>query len=199
MDTSATGASDPRRHSVDSDLDAFERQALPYLADVARFAHWLTRDAVRAADLVEETFLQALRGWHAFGDGGDAKRWLLTVCHDAFQRTTRREGRDEAAPDDPELESMATARAHRNAQQAGVVAMAERIGLGPVVARALEALPDHCRPAVVLVDLEGQTYEDAARVLDVPVATVRSRLFHGRRLLQDLLFEFARDTGLATT
>jgi len=52
---------------------------------------------------------------------------------------------------------------------------------------------------VVLVDVEGQSYDEAAEVLDVPVGTVRSRLFRARRLLQDLLFEYARDAGFAAT
>jgi len=61
--------------------------------------------------------------------------------------------------------------------------------------RALEALPPGFRAAVVLVDVEGLPYEEAAAILDVPIGTVRSRLFRGRRLLQDMLFAFARDAG----
>ena len=177
----------------------FERLTLPYLADVARFARSLTRDAARADDLVQETYLQALRGWHTFHAGADPKRWLFSVCHHAFLRTTRRDARYvEAAEDDPELESLATAVAHWRAQESGVAAVAERMDLGPAIDRALAALAPHYRAAVVLVDVEGQSYEDAALVLGVAVGTVRSRLFRGRRLLQDQLFAYARDAGFAT-
>jgi hypothetical protein len=69
--------------------------------------------------------------------------------------------------------------------------------LGPAISEALATLPPHYRVTVVLVDVEGQAYEEAAEVLGVAVGTVRSRLFRGRRLLQDLLCAHARDAGFA--
>lgn len=177
----------------------FEQLTMPHLPDVARFARALTRDATRADDLVQETYLQALRGWHTFHADADPKRWLFTVCHHAFLRTTRRDARYVEAPDDdPELESLATAVAHGAAQRSGVTDALDRMDLGPAIDRALGMLPAHYRTAVVLVDVEGQRYEEAALVLAVAVGTVRSRLFRGRRLLQDLLFEYARDAGFQT-
>jgi RNA polymerase sigma-70 factor (ECF subfamily) len=178
----------------------FERMAMPCLDDVARFARSLARDATRADDLVQETYLQALRGWHTFRPGADIKRWLLAVCHHAFVRHAQREARYVEAPeDDPELESMATAIAHRVAMDDGIGAIIDRMDLGPALDRAMATLPEHFRGAVVLVDVEGQSYEDAAGILGVAIGTVRSRLFRGRRLLQDLLFEHARDAGFPTT
>ena len=181
-----------------SDAVAFERLTMPHLAEVARFARALTRDAAHADDLVQETYLQALRGWHTFREGSDPRRWLFAVCHHTFLRTTRREARYVEAPDDdPELESLATAVAHWNAQTSGALAIVERMDLRAAIDRALAELPAHYRGVVVLVDVEGQSYEEAARVLDVAVGTVRSRLFRARRLLQDMLFEHARDWELA--
>lgn len=172
---------------------------MPHLADVARFALSLTRDRARADDLVQETYLHALRGWHTFREGADPKRWLLAVCHNSFLRTLRHESRYVEAPyDDPELDSLATARAHWEAQQSGVVELVERMDLAPAIDRALATLPAYFRGAVVLVDIDGQSYEEAAEILGVAVGTVRSRLFRGRRLLQDLLFEYARDAGFET-
>jgi RNA polymerase sigma-70 factor (ECF subfamily) len=172
---------------------------MPYLADVARFALSLTRDRARADDLVQETYLQALRGWHTFREGSDPKRWLLAVCHNTFLHTLRRESRYIEAPyDDPELDSLATARAHWEAQQSGVAELLERMDLAPAIDRALATLPAYFRGAVVLVDVEGLSYEEAAEILGVAVGTVRSRLFRGRRLLQDKLFEYARDAGFET-
>jgi RNA polymerase sigma-70 factor (ECF subfamily) len=178
---------------------SFERLTLPHLPAVARFARSLTRDMTRADDLVQETYLQALRGWHTFRAGADARRWLFAVCHHAFIRTARREALYVEAPDDdPELESLATAVAHLHAQQSGIAEAAERLDLAPAIDRALATLSPHYRVAVILVDVEGQTYEEAAGILGVPVGTVRSRLFRGRRLLQDLLFAYARDAGFIT-
>jgi RNA polymerase sigma-70 factor (ECF subfamily) len=178
--------------------EAFERLTLPFLGDVARFARSLTRDPTRADDLVQETYLQALRGWHTFREGADPRRWLFTVCHHTFLRAERRETRYAEAPDDdPELESLATAVAHAAAERSGAADAVERLDLGTAISGALATLPPHYRLAVVLVDVEGQPYEEAAAVLGVAVGTVRSRLFRGRRLLQDVLYVHARDAGFA--
>lgn len=172
----------------------FERLALPHLADVARFARSLTRDAARAEDLVQETFSEALRRWQTAGPVGAVKPWLLAVCHDAFARSMQEQACDVDGPnDDPELDSLATAIAHWTAESAGLAAIIDRMDLRPGVDRALAALPMPFRGAVVLVDVEGHSYDDAAQILGVVVPTLRSRLFRGRKLLQDLLFEYARD------
>ncbi|HEV7763780.1 MAG TPA: sigma-70 family RNA polymerase sigma factor [Thermoanaerobaculia bacterium] len=179
--------------------EEFECLTMPFLADVARFARSLTRDEVSADDLVQETYLRALRGWHTFKEGADPKKWLFALCHHAFLRTMSREARYDQAPDeDPELESLATVVAHWEAQQSGVAQIAERMDLRPAIDSALDSLPAHYRGAVVLVDVEGQSYEEAALVLGIAIGTVRSRLFRGRRLLQDELFVYARDAGFET-
>jgi len=182
---------------VTTSTSDFEQLTMPYLADVARFARSLTRDEVRADDLVQDTYLQAMRGWHTFQPGSDPRRWLFTICHHMFLRTIRREARYVDAPeDDPELDSMATAKAHWRAMDAGVADIVDRMDLADAIGRALGTLPEHYRTVVVLIDVEGYSYEDAAEILDVALGTVRSRLFRARRLLQDMLFEYARDAHL---
>jgi RNA polymerase sigma-70 factor (ECF subfamily) len=172
---------------------------MPFLGDVVRFARSLTRDDARADDLVQETYLRALKGWHTFREGADPRRWLFAVCHHAFVRTMHRESRFDPGPhDDAELESMATAIAHWDAEKSGVAQIVEQMDLGRAIDAALTRLPAHYRGAVVLVDVEGQTYEEASLVLGVAIGTVRSRLFRGRRLLQDELFAHARDAGFRT-
>ena len=199
MNDEVSAASDVRPTHRGADPDAFEQLMMPHLGDIARFARSLTRDPTRADDLVQETYLHALRGWHTFREGADAKRWLLAICHHSFLRAVQREALYVEAPDDdPELESLATATAHWHAQQSGVAKLAEQIDLKPALEHALSAIPPNFRGVVVLVDVEGQSYEEAALVLGVAVGTVRSRLFRGRRLLQDLLFEYARDAGFET-
>lgn len=180
------------------DTDAFERLTIPHLADVARFARSLMRDDALADDLVQETYLHALRGWHTFRAGSNARSWLLAVCHHAFVRMLRREARYVEAPDDdPELESIATARAHWHAQQSGLMRVVERMELATAIDVALADLPPPYRVAIVLVDVQGYSYEEAAEITGVALGTVRSRLFRGRRLLQAALFTHAQDAGLA--
>jgi RNA polymerase sigma factor, sigma-70 family len=199
VDQSSTTSESPPARSGAVNREDFERSTMPFLGDVARFARSLTRDDARADDLVQETYLRALQGWHTFREGSDPRRWLFAVCHHVFLRTMQRESRYDVAPfDDPELESLATATAHWKAQESGVAQIAEQMDLGRAIGAALARLPVHYRGAVVLVDVEGQTYEEAALVLGVPVGTVRSRLFRGRRMLQDELFVYARDAGFDT-
>ena len=178
---------------------AFERDVLRCLPDVARFARGLTHDPADADDLVQETFLQAYRGYHTFRPGHDARRWLFTICRHAHTRQRTRDARLVESEDgsDAEFETLLAVRGHAAARRAGEDTLFERLDLGPAIDAALAVLPDTFRQAVVLVDLEGQSYEEAAVVQGVPVGTIRSRLFRARRLLQERLLEFGRDRGYA--
>lgn len=182
-------------------LRAFEREALRWLPDVARFARALARDAADADDLVQETYLRAYRGWHTFRPGTDARRWLFQICKHAFLRGRERERRvvpSVAGPDrDPALETLAAVALHERASREGLDTLADRVEVGPAIRAALAALPAHHRAVVVLVDVADYGYTDAAAVLGVPVGTVRSRLFRARRVLQAALLAHARDAGLA--
>jgi RNA polymerase sigma-70 factor (ECF subfamily) len=70
--------------------------------------------------------------------------------------------------------------------------------LGAAIQDAIAALSEPYRVVVQLVDVDGMSYEDVAMALDIPIGTVRSRLFRARRMLQDALIEHARDAGFAT-
>jgi RNA polymerase sigma-70 factor (ECF subfamily) len=176
--------------------ERFRSEALPWFDDVARFALSLTRERDEADDLTQETFLRALRSWHQYTPGTECRRWLFTICRNHFIREKER-GKRISSYDDPEVEALAAASVHASAVQAGLGEVFDRIDLGAAVAQALEALPLTFREAVVSVDIEDLSYEGAAEVLGVPVGTVRSRLFRGRRLLQEALLTYAKDAGLA--
>jgi RNA polymerase sigma-70 factor (ECF subfamily) len=169
--------------------------AIPWLDDVARFARHLTRDPTDADDLVQETYLRALRGWHTFSQGTDCRRWLFTICRNAFIQGLR--SQKLVVCDTPELEALAAAAVHADAVEQGMGDLFSRVDLREAIDRGLGELPGGFREAVVLVDLEGVSYDEAAGVLGIPVGTVRSRLFRGRRLLQQGLLSHAQDAGLA--
>ena len=92
---------------------------------------------------------------------------------------------------------MAAVSVHKAARDEGLDRLFDRVDLGPAVAKALSELSDAHRIVVVLVDVEGQGYAEAAKTLQLPIGTVRSRLFRARRHLQTALIEFARDAGYA--
>jgi RNA polymerase sigma-70 factor (ECF subfamily) len=174
----------------------FEQELLQAVEAVHRFAVHLVRDAVRAEDLVQETYLRALAHRDQYEPGTNCRAWLFTICRNLYLKEAARAEREVAA-EDAALEALAAAGIH-----AGIAAidpdgaLFHRPELTEAIQRALATLPEEYRVVVVLIDLEDQSYADAARVLDVPIGTVRSRLFRGRRLLQEDLLAYAEDAGL---
>ncbi|MBL0169899.1 MAG: sigma-70 family RNA polymerase sigma factor [Gemmatimonadaceae bacterium] len=175
----------------------FDTAALACLDHVARFARSLARDESDADDLVQETYLRAFRSRHTFQPDGDMRRWLFTICKHAFLRDRERNAREMVSLDgDPTDETLAAVRLHNQLVASDDVQLLDRLDLAPAVATALTALSLPLRMAVVLVDLEGYDYADAAEIMQVPIGTVRSRLFRARRVLQESLMQFGRDAGL---
>jgi len=188
-----TASSDATR---DGDL-RFEAEALPYIDDVYRFALSLTRDAADADDVVQETFLRAYRSWHTFQPGSDARRWLFTITRNVFLRSRERERR-QVDVEDGDLEALNTFATQNDLMRDGSDQILTRVDLAPALRRALDELDEPFKSAVLLVDLEDQSYEAASEILGIPIGTVRSRLFRGRRILQDKLITYARDAGFTT-
>lgn len=174
----------------------FTALALPHLPAVARIARALVRNEADADDLVQETYLRAFRYWHTFDRNTDCRRWLATICRNAFYDLKRREGAA-GVTDDTELESLAAIRVHQAAVAAGLGDMYERLDLGPAIMQAIATLDPLFREVVVLSDLEGFRYEEIAVALDIPIGTVRSRLYRARRHLQEALMVYALDAGFS--
>jgi RNA polymerase sigma-70 factor (ECF subfamily) len=185
----------PYTHSSSRARDtAFEREAIPWIADVHRFALSLTRDECDADDVVQDTFLRAYRSWHTYLPGSDCRRWLFTICRNVFLRSRERY-RPTVDLETPEVDSMVTGLMATAGERADDVLA--RLDLAPAIAGALEKVPEPFRSTLVIVDVEDQSYESAAETLGVPIGTVRSRLFRGRRLMQEHLMIYAIDAGYA--
>lgn len=175
--------------------ESFVRDAIPWMDDVYRFALSLTRDPADAQDVVQETYLRAYRSWHTFEPESDCRRWLFTICRNAFLRS-RQQARLEVEAGDGDSESAAAMREHKAMIDDGTDRLLSSVDLSPALERALASLDEPFRSAVQLVDVEDQSYEAAAGILGVPIGTVRSRLFRGRRQMQQQLKAFAIDAGL---
>jgi RNA polymerase sigma-70 factor (ECF subfamily) len=173
----------------------FEAIALPLMQRLYNTALHLTGDADDAADVLQDTYLRAYRTFDNFRPGTNARAWLFTILYSVFINR-RRKRRREVGPLPPdELEQ----RFHLSVEQPShdAVGYPEAWGSAwpPEVQKALGALPDAFRAAVLLVDVEELTYEEAATALDCPVGTVQSRVFRGRRMLCSALAEYARQAG----
>ncbi len=182
-------------HQRDRD-ERFQREALPWLDDVYRFALSLTRDETDAEDVVQDTFLRAYKSWHTYEPESDCRRWLFTICRNVFLRA-REKDRAGVELADSEVDVMAASTLFFDTMKSGYEDLHARVDLAPALAAALAKLPEPFRSTVLIVDVEDQPYEAAAEILGVPIGTVRSRLFRGRRILQEQLVAFARDAGLA--
>ncbi len=159
----------------------FGRLVEAYWRSAYRFAYRLTGNPEEAADLVQEAAEEALRAFSRFRPGTRFDRWWLRILYNSFVDRTRRQRRQSHLPlDDLSGKLLAT-----ESWADPEAALEEQLD-GPVQ-RALNALPPEFRAAVILVDLEGLSYEDAARVLRCPPGTVRSRLHRGRLALREWL------------
>lgn len=178
----------------------FAEEALPHLDAVYRFAIRLTGSADEAEDLVQETFLRAFRSWDQYSRGTNAKSWLFTICRNVFLRTRERAQRHE------EILAVNAARVGAGSTPVANPMWSSAQGVDPEgeffeaivderIISAIEELPEEYRTAVVLSDIEGLPYAEIAALMEVPVGTVKSRLFRGRRRLQEVLYDFAVEMG----
>jgi RNA polymerase sigma-70 factor (ECF subfamily) len=181
-------------HAFRDGNTAFENEALPWIDDVYRFALSLTRDEADADDVVQDTFLRAFRSWHTYLPGSDCRRWLFTICRNVFLRSRER-SRPTVELESSEVDAIAIESYFADAQDQSDDMFA-RLDLQPAIRRALARVPEPFRSTLVIVDVEDQSYESAAEALGVPIGTVRSRLFRGRRLMQEYLLNYAADAGL---
>jgi RNA polymerase sigma-70 factor (ECF subfamily) len=175
----------------------FEAVALPFLKALYGTALRLAGDPDDAADVVQESLLRAYRTFDNFRTGTNCKAWLFTILYSVHinrSHKARRE-RGNVSVDDLEgrFERYLATPASAEAELGTVEAWGTR--WQPEVENALRLLPETFRAPVLLVDVEGLSYDEAAGALGCPVGTVRSRLYRARRLLFAALHDFARETG----
>ena len=175
----------------------FEAVALPFMDALYGKAIHLTRRPADAGDLVQETYLRAYRAFAGFTPGTNCKAWLFTILYSIFVNQYRKTQRE---PDTVSMDALEEAFQQTLASadweaEFDALAGSELDWQGPEVRAALGKLPESFRAAVLLADVEGLTYEEAAAVLDCPVGTLRSRLFRARKILFLELRDYARKTG----
>lgn len=168
----------------------FEHEALQHLDALFSFALKLARARDDAEDLVSDTILRALERWEQYQLGTNIRAWLFTILYHIFVSRRRRIDAREVPsfddPDGPATEPVGEADPEGRFYDSFV---------DEEITRAIDALPDEYRNAVVLSDMHGLRYAEIAEVLRVPEGTVKSRLFRGRRLLQRALTGYAVEMG----
>ncbi len=176
----------------------FERVALPQLSHLYTSAFYLTKDKAEAEDLVQETYIRALRFFDKFKPGTNCRAWLLTILRNLFINRYRQKRREPEKVDWERIEQVYESmveqgeRAERDNPEGLLISQF----MDEEVEKALRELAEEYRTAIVLVDIEELSYEEAAKVMECPVGTIRSRVSRGRRLLQVALRDYALERGL---
>jgi len=170
---------------------AFTDEALSYIDALYGTALRLTRRPQDAEDLVQDTYLKAFRASKQFQRGTNLKAWLFTILHNTFRNMRRHDGRNPVDVNSETVEQAAdVAGDERTPEQ-----LLTRATLDSDLQAALDGLPDAFRQAVWLRDVEEFTYADIARIVDVPIGTVMSRISRGRRMLYERLAPKRRDAA----
>ena len=178
----------------------FEAELMPVVDALYNFGFRLTLDEDDANDLVQETYLKAYRFFDYFEQGTNAKAWLFRILKNSFINDFRRKSKQPAKVDYSEIEGYYNSEEVESDADAGSSTTDMRTQvtqemIGDEVARALSTLPIDFRTVVILCDLEGFTYEEMAKILDIPIGTVRSRLHRARQSLKEKLGHYARSRG----
>ena len=175
--------------------ERFEKEFLPHLEALHSFAFHLCYNEEDADDLVQETFLKAFRFIDKFEEGTNEKAWLFEILKHAYINQYRKESKRTTRLDN---EDVAVYNEEEEGQVSGYYDLREDVFekmIGDEVSTALNLLPEEFRTVILLCDIEGFSYEEISKIIDIPIGTVRSRLFRARNMLKEKLVKYASSIG----
>ena len=177
---------------ADEKRRAFEKEAVPHLDTVYRVALRLAGDQTQAEDLAQDTMLKAYGAWHQYRQGTNVRAWILTILRHTFINQYRRDKQRGNTVDVTEYEKFTVFHEVQEVDPEG--RFFDQI-VDEEVLRAIDSLPEEFRECLVLSDMADLSYAEIAEVVNVPVGTVKSRLFRARQALQRELYEYAVEAG----
>jgi RNA polymerase sigma-70 factor (ECF subfamily) len=173
----------------------FNNELLPQIDALYNFAFHLCYNEADANDLVQEAYLKAFRFIDKYIPGTNAKAWLFKILKNAFINQYRKKSRRPTQVDYEEITS------YHDSEDASYVDFFDlrheifQGMMGDEVTNAINALPIDFRTVILLCDIEGFTYEEISKIIDIPIGTVRSRLHRARNMLKATLSEYAKSMG----
>jgi RNA polymerase sigma-70 factor (ECF subfamily) len=163
-------------------LAGFEELAVPLFDSLYNFARWLAHNSNDAEDLVQETYLKALRSFASFQRGTNFRAWIFQILRNTFfsscakldrRMTVAMDSQEEGTALPVDMETPETILMNRSNSQ--------------LVQRAIDELPVHYREALLLCEVEEMSYREIAEILSIPLGTVMSRLARARRVVRESL------------
>jgi len=185
-----------RQHYSESEkAEIFDREFLPHIHSMYNFGYRLTLDRDDAKDLVQDTYFKAFRFMESFQKGTNAKAWLFRILKNSFINDYRKKSKEPGKVDYQEVESYYNSDDVNRQITPDLRVDALKDMIGDEISNALNSLDVDFRTVIILCDLEGFKYEEMAKILDIPIGTVRSRLHRARQLLKEKLSEYAKSMG----
>ncbi len=173
----------------------FEEEFLPQIEALYTFAFHLSYNEEDANDLVQETYLKAYRFIGNYEKGTNAKAWLFKILKNAFINQYRKKSKQ---PTQVDYEEVANYHDEEDSAYSSYMDLREEMFMGMMgdeVTTAINTLPVDFRVVILLCDIEGFTYEEISKIIDIPIGTVRSRLHRARNMLKEKLKEYAESLG----
>ena len=179
--------------------EVFNNEFLPLVHAMYNFAYRLTLDRDDAKDLVQDTYMKAFRFIESFQTGTNAKAWLFRILKNSFINDYRKKSKEPSKVDYQEVETYYNSEDVNRQITADLRVESLKDMIGDEISNALNSLEVDFKTVIILCDLEGFKYEEMAKILDIPIGTVRSRLHRARQLLKEKLSEYAREMGYKNT
>jgi len=173
----------------------FYDEFFPHIEALYNFAYHLTYNEEDSNDLVQETYLKAYRFINSYVEGTNAKAWLFKILKNAFINEYRKRSKRPSRVDYEEIAGYHDSEEGSNVDFLDLRHEIFQGMIGDEVTRSLNALPVDFRTVVLLCDIEGFSYEEIAKITDIPIGTVRSRLHRARNMLKEKLQAYAENLG----
>jgi len=187
------------QYSEDEKQSIFNQEFMPHINSMYNFAYRLTLDPDDSKDLLQDTYLKAFRFIDSFQQGTNAKAWLFRILKNSFINDYRKKSKEPSKVDYQEVETFYNSEDVDRQITPDLRVEALQDMIGDEISTALNSLDVDFRTVIILCDLEGFKYEEMAKILDIPIGTVRSRLHRARNLLKEKLSEYAKKMGYKTT
>jgi RNA polymerase sigma-70 factor, ECF subfamily len=161
---------------------SFEELAMPLFDQLYNFAHWLTHNRDEAEDLVQETYVKALKGFSSFRLGTNFRAWMYRILRNTFLTSRTGLKATMTVPLDSEEDKPEVALERETPE----TILIERSN-SQLVHRAIDVLPVYFREILLLCEVEEMSYQEIAETLSIPIGTVMSRLSRARKMLERCL------------